>query len=236
MFSSARTATHANGAHLVHIQAITPTPATADSTGFGAEVERARPGAHGMNRRDLIGRTLALAAGAAGFAHAGEANTRALSFRGTAFLHRWSKDAQHEFTPAPDTDLKSWHDMITLNLHSKVRQGEQLADVANQVLGNYQRHGKILQTRSTPRTAARPAEHLIVAVLGTPQLLECSFARCMLHEGVGLVAVVSHRVYGPAAGPEMKRWLAAQGQANEQALMAWAMLPSPDQLNRLPPA
>ena len=95
--------------------------------------------------------------------------------------------------------------MITLDLHAKVRRGEQLADVANQVLSEYQAHGKLLPTRSTPRTSTRPAEHLMVAVLGMPQLLEASFARCLLQDGVGLVAVLSHRVDGPAAGPEMNR-------------------------------
>ena len=190
----------------------------------------------GMTRRDLLATALALAAGAAGSAYAGQAEVLRLSFRGTGFVHRWSKDDQHEFTPEPDTDLKSWRDMITLDVHAKVRQGEQLADVANQVLGNYQAHGKVLNTRSVPRTAKRPAEHLIIAVLGAPQLLEASFARCLLHDGVGLVAVVSHRAYGPAAEPEMNRWLAAQGQATEEALMAWAALPPSPQLNRLPRA
>lgn len=191
---------------------------------------------HGWSRRDLLARSMAMAAGSAGFAFAGQADALRLSFRDTGFVHRWSKDDQHEFTPPADTDLKSWRDMITLNLHTKVRQGEQLAGLANQVLANYQRHGKLLQTRSTPRTATQPAEHLMVAVLGTPQLLEASFARCRLHDGAGLVAVVSHRVYGPAAGPEMNRWLTAHGQATEQALMAWAALPSPARLNSLPRA
>lgn len=190
----------------------------------------------GKSRRDLLAKALALAAGTAGYAHAGDANAARLSFRATTFVHRWSKNDQHEFTPASDTDLKSWRDMITLNLHDKVRQGERLAEVANQVLSNYQRHGKVLETRSTHRTATRPAEHLIVAVLGTPQLLEASFARCLLQDGVGLVAVVSHRIDGSAAGPEMKRWLDSEGRATEQALMAWAALPTPAELNRLPRA
>jgi len=191
---------------------------------------------HGKSRRDLLAKALALAAGTAGYAHAGDANATKLSFRATTFVHRWSKNDQHEFTPASDTDLKSWRDMITLNLHDKVRQGGQLAEVANQVLSNYQRHGKVLQTRSTPRTPTRPAEHLIIAVLGTPQRLEASFARCLLQDGMGLVAVVSHRVDGSAAGPEMKRWLDSEGRATEQALMAWAVLPAPADLKRLPRA
>jgi hypothetical protein len=157
-----------------------------------------------------------------------------LPFRGASFVHRWSKGDQHEFTPANDADLKTWRDMITLNVHVQTASGEQLADVANKVLSNYQQHGKILQTRSTPRSAQRPAEHLIVAVLGTPQLLEATFARCMLHDGTGLIAVVSHRIYGKGAGPEMSQWLAAHGAETEQALMSWGPLPSTSSLKRLP--
>ena len=156
-----------------------------------------------------------------------------ISFRGKPFMHRWSKGGQHEFTPADSADLATWRDMLTLNLHANVASGDQLAEVANKVLDNYQRSGKILQTRSVPRTAARPAEHLIVAVLGTPDLLEAVFARCLLHDGTGVVAVVSHRVYGKAAGPQMSEWLRGNGPQVEQSLMAWAALPSVASLQRL---
>lgn len=156
-----------------------------------------------------------------------------ISFRGTSFVHRWSKDGQHEFTPQGEADLKAWRDMVTFNVHEAVTQGEQLATVANKVLGNYQQHGKILQTRSVPRTPERPAEHLIVAVLGTPQLLEAVFARCLLRDGTGMIAVVSHRVYGKGVGPEMSDWLKANGPQVEQALMAWAPLPGVATLKRL---
>ena len=188
----------------------------------------------GRSRRAFLGAAMAFATGTVDAAPAGQAEPLRLAFRGTGFVHRWSKADQHEFTLAPDTDLNSWSDMITLNVHAKARQGEQLADVANQVVANYQRHGKVLLTRSEPRTATRPAEHLIVAVLGGPQLREAAFARCLLHDGMGLVAVVSHRAYGPAAEADIHRWLAAQGQATEQALTAWATLPSPARLNLLP--
>lgn len=157
-----------------------------------------------------------------------------LDWRGTAFLHRWSKDGQHEFTPASSPDLSTWRDMLTLNVHDGVRNGEQLADVANRVLANYQQNGKILQTRSTPRTADRQAEHLIVAVLGNTKLLEAVFARCMLHDGVGMITVVSRRIYGQAAGPQMSEWLRNNGPQTEQALMGWSAMPSVASLKRLP--
>ena len=157
-----------------------------------------------------------------------------ITFRGAELVHRWSKNGQHEFTPAGDADLATWRDMLTLNVHESATSGEQLAVVANQVLANYRQHGKVLQTRSIPRSPARPAEHLIVAVLGNPQLLEAAFARCLLHDGVALVAVVSHRVHGKTAGPEMSAWLGAQGAQVDQALMAWTALPALARLKQLP--
>lgn len=187
-----------------------------------------------LNRRAWLAVALAAPLGMTASPARAMASDLALSFRGTSYLHRWSSRGQHEFTPAVDADLARWRDMLTLNVHDKVLQGEQLADVANAVLGNYQRDGKVLQTRSTPRTAERPAQHFIAAVLGTREFLEAVFARCLMHEGTGLVAVVSHRVYGTAAGPEMSTWLGAHGRLVDEALMGWAQLPRLDSLKRLP--
>jgi hypothetical protein len=159
-----------------------------------------------------------------------------LSFRGTDFVHRWSKDNQNEFTPRDDSDLAKWRDMITVNLHESVANGDQLAEVANRILSNYQRRGKILRTDSKARTADRPAEHLIVAALGDPNFLEAAFARCVLVNDVGFVTVYSHRVYGQAAGPAMSEWLKTNGVPVEKALMEWDKLPSAASLKRLPHA
>lgn len=190
------------------------------------------------NRRhallSLLGTALSGTALAQGQASGQKAETMTIRFRDQDFVHRWSKNGQHEFTPPAQADLQAWTDMLTLNVHAGSTNGEQLAVVANNVLANYQRHGKILQTRSTPRTATQPAEHLIVAVLGTPQLLEATFARCLLSGGSGLVAVVSHRVYGQAVGPAMSQWLAANGPQVERALMDWARMPAVASLARLP--
>lgn len=190
-----------------------------------------------MRRHALIG-ALGLGLSAAAFAQSGTTPRKdgpmTLRFRDSDFVHRWSKNGQHEFTPPAQADLKAWTDMVTLNVHAATTNGDQLAVVANTVLANYQRHGKILQTRSTPRTATQPAEHLIVAVLGTPELLEATFARCLLSGGTGVVAVYSHRVYGKAVGPAMSQWLAANGPQVEQALMGWAQIPAVAGLARLP--
>lgn len=150
------------------------------------------------------------------------------------YVHRWSKAGQHEFTPAGDEDLPHWRDMVTVNVHDAVSTGEQLAEVANRVVANYQSHGKVLRTDSRPRTPERPAEHLVVAVLGNPEFLEAAFARFVLVDGKGLVLVYSHRVYGRQAGPEMSRWLEANGPVAERTLMAWSNPPAPAKLRSLP--
>ena len=159
-----------------------------------------------------------------------------LRFDGVDYLHRWSKDGQNEFTPKSDPDLAAWRDMVTVNVFEAVRTGEQLAEVANKVLGNYQARGKILRTDSKPRIADRPAEHLIVAALGDPAFLEAAFARLLLVDGAGYVVVRSHRVYGKAAGPAMSDWLKANGPQVEKALMEWDQMPPRDALKRLPQA
>lgn len=185
----------------------------------------------------VIGCAVALPAAAAPAGTAGASRPTGgmtLRFDGVDYLHRWSKDGQNEFTPKSDPDLAKWRDMVTVNVFEAVRTGEQLAEVANKVLGNYQARGKILRTDSKPRTADRPAEHLIVAALGDPAFLEAAFARLLLVDGAGYVVVRSHRVYGKAAGPEMSDWLKANGPQVEKALMEWNQVPSRDALKRLP--
>ena len=165
-----------------------------------------------MNRRSRVTRAWIVVAGLALAGLALEADVVAtsqaasattLSFGGKVYHHRWSRGTQHEFTPDGDEDLKHWRDMVTINTHDAVRDGEQLAALANAVLSNYQRHGKILRTDSKPRTPQRPAEHLIVAVLGNKEFLEAAFARIMLIDGVGAAAVYSHRIHGKEAAKLM---------------------------------
>lgn len=151
-----------------------------------------------------------------------------------AFVHRWSKNNQNEFTPEGQADLGKWKEMVTLNLHPGVRDGEQLAALANSVLGNYQRAGKIMRTASKPRSKDAPAEHLIVALLGAPGLAEAAFARVMLVDGVGMIAVYSRRAYGGDAAQTLGKWLQANGPATEKNLLAWKAFPRPAALKALP--
>ena len=157
-----------------------------------------------------------------------------LGFDDTAYLHRWSKNGQNEFTPEGDEDLARWRDMITINVHAAVRNGDQLAALANSILSRYQERGKIVRTDSKPRTSQRPAEHLIVAILGNEGFLEAAFARVVLHEGTGVVAVYSHRAYGKEAAGSLGEWLKTKGASVEKTLMTWNQIPSLKVLSRLP--
>jgi len=159
-----------------------------------------------------------------------------LSFGGNPYVHRWSQKGQNEFTPPAESDLSKWRDMVTVNVHDKVGNGEQLATLANGVLGNYQGHGKILRTDSRPRTPQREAEHLIVAILSASGVMEAVFARVMLVEGKGVVVVYSHRAYGKDPAAVIGPWLQSKGQSVEDALMSWNGLPKLAAIKALPQA
>ena len=155
-------------------------------------------------------------------------------FGGTEWQHRWSKDGQNEFTPNGQEDLATWRDMVTVNLDEAVRSGDQLADLANRVLGTYRDNGRILRTDSKPRTPQREAEHMVAAAFVTPAFGEAAFARIVLVSGIGCVVVRSHRIHGEQSAPRLSEWLRANGPTIERDLMAWDAIPAPAALKRLP--
>jgi hypothetical protein len=163
-----------------------------------------------------------------------ESNAMQFAFNGASYLHRWSKAGQNEFTQKNETDLDKWQEMVTIIVYPSVRDGEHLAATAGNVVENYKSHGKIIKTDSKPRTPAKPAEHLAVAVLGTPKFLEAVFARFVLVEGTGVAVIYSHRIYGTAVGPQMSTWLHDTGPAIEKSLMAWDKIPPIADLQKLP--
>ena len=149
-----------------------------------------------------------------------------LVFADKVYLHRWSKDDQHEFTPRGQEDLQRWTDMITINYYRNARDGEDLAAVANSVLGNYQRNrAQVLKTSSVPRSAQKPAEYLIVVLFPQPEFIEAVFSRFKLVGGTGTAAIYCHREYGKQIGDQMSAWLQKNDAAIEKALMAWERIP-----------
>lgn len=185
---------------------------------------------------------VALCVAMSGWAYAADkgADVKGMSLKlgSTEYVHRWSKAGQNEFTPKAQADLSRWTDMVTLNVHPAVTNGDQLAQVANTVLGNYQANGRILRTDSKPRTDEQEAEHFAAALLGADGVQEVAFARFVLVDGVGVVAVRSHRVYGSGkdVGAAMGQWLETNGEKTEIELMGWKALPRIADLAKLPQA
>lgn len=163
-----------------------------------------------------------------------KAAAASLTFNGIDFFHRWSQAGQHEFTPKGDEDLKAWKEMVTINVHDRVRTGEALADVANRVLANYKANGHIMRTLSKPRTDTSEAEHFIAAILQAPNMREVAFARLLLLDGRCVMAIYSKRFYGDDAQSEMTTWFKANAVPLEKVLLSWNGIPSRDTLNRLP--
>ena len=188
---------------------------------------------HFVGMATLLAATATLGAGDIS-KQAAPAPAQAFMFGGLLYTHRWSQNGQNEFTPPNDADLARWRDMVTINVHDNVRDGDDLAALANGVLGNYRKFGKIVRTDSKPRTAQHPAEHLVVAVLGDAGFLEAAFARFVLVDGGAQVIVYSHRIYDSKAGDAMSQWLAANGPSIEQTLMGWDKAPSIAALKKLP--
>jgi hypothetical protein len=155
-------------------------------------------------------------------------------FDGSDYFHRWSKNGQNEFTPQGEEDLNAWKSMLTIIVYDTVGTGDELAGVANRVLGAYQARGRVVKTDSKPKMRDREAEHFIAVVLGDPKFLEATFARFLLFERAGIAVVFSKRVYGRRVGDEMSGWLVKNGPAVEEALMNWKAIPSLTVLRTLP--
>jgi hypothetical protein len=186
------------------------------------------------SRRILLFLCIAVATAVADTTAQPRAGGTTLSFNGDEFIHRWSKNAQHEFTPKGDEDLTKWGSMLTVNVHEWARTGDQLAELANKVLGNYQQAGKVIRTDSKPRTEKNEAEHFAVALLPGQAFIEAAFARFLIHDGRGVVVVYSKRFYGDKSRNEMGEWLKKNGSAMESALMSWTGMPSQTALKALP--
>jgi hypothetical protein len=151
------------------------------------------------------------------------------------YLHRWSMNDQHEFTPEGQEDLERWSDMITINVYPNAHDGDALAAKANAVLENYKSHkGMVLRSNSVPRTPDRTAEHFIAVVFGRSNFIEVACARFKLVDGVDCSIVYSHRIYGEKVGDQMSPWLNDKGAKMERTLMDWSDIPSPASLRELP--
>ena len=150
----------------------------------------------------------------------------AFALGGVNYFHRYANGDMHEYTPSGQEDLKRWKDMVTINTYRDAKDGDALVAAANTVLGNYKAaKAVVVKTSSIPRTAEKPAEHLIVVLFPRPDFIEAVFARFRMHEGTGTSVIYSHRIYGAKAGNAMSVWLKKNGPAREKSLMSWNAMP-----------
>ena len=150
----------------------------------------------------------------------------AFSLADVKYFHRFTREDQHEYTPAGQEDLNKWTDMVTLHLYRKAKDGEALAATANAVLENYKvNRALVIKTQSVPRTKDKPAEHLIVVSFGRPEFIEVAFSRFRMYERVGSAVIYSHRIYGKNVGNTMSLWLEKNGAVTEANLMKWDAMP-----------
>ena len=161
-----------------------------------------------------------------------------IDFAGMPYLHRWSKAGQNEFTPAAQTDLDHWTDMVTLLVYDKVATEDQLANIAGRLLAAYKKDGAVIRAVVLHATPERKAEYLIVGVLAGGGSNEIVFTRLVMTSEAGEALMYAHRLYGEKATVALGTadWLKANGPATEQALTTWQDGPSVSALRTLPQA
>jgi hypothetical protein len=168
-------------------------------------------------------------AGLAAVKGSSDAESASITFRNVKYLHRWSKDDQHEFTPGGQEDLSRWFEMITIHRYRSVADGDGLVATANAVLGTYKANRAIVvRTDSVPRTPEKPAEYLIVVLFPQPEFIEAVFARFKIVGGIGTSVIFCHREHGEKSGDLMSDWLRTNGPVIEKELMSWEGIPLPD--------
>ncbi|MDA3873361.1 MAG: hypothetical protein PF795_05320 [Kiritimatiellae bacterium] len=110
--------------------------------------------------------------------------------------------------------------MLTVNIYPDAKSGDDLAGIANNILGRYQNHGAmVLRTNSIPRTDEKEAEHFIAVLFPRKEFIEIVFTRLAMMESDACSIIYSHRIYGSSAGDEASEWLQKKGEESEKVLM-----------------
>ena len=141
-----------------------------------------------------------------------------ITFRGRGYVHRPWEDRRQEFTPAGQDDRSGWRDMVTVDAHPAVRDDAGVANLANTVLGNYQRVRAVVL--ATDRPVDRPGEYFACVVYRAATFVEVAFSRFTLVRGEGRVVTYAHRIHG-GDDDAVRVWLDGNASAVHEALMAW---------------
>ena len=153
----------------------------------------------------------------------------ATEFNGVRYLHRWSKNGQHEYTPEGQTDLTRWKQMVTLIDKPGMNPYEASAWAVNLADG-FEKSGMLI-------SADRPSdtEYRVVGVMRAGEIVEANFARLMVFQGRAVMLMVQRRFYGQEAS-ELADWMKDNTPLISAELLDWGPVPSVESLAALPQA
>lgn len=137
-----------------------------------------------------------------------------LEFDGKRYLHRYSKNGQHEFTPVGQEDLQRWQEMITLLPNPDIR-GERTHQWAEAMAAGYKERGLLIHADQPPG-----GEYRMLGVLSAPGLVEVNFVRVMPQEEGALAFLVQRRFYGDDI-PQMADWVKDNTPRISELLVSW---------------
>jgi hypothetical protein len=116
-----------------------------------------------------------------------------LTFDGTRYSRRCSREPQHEYTPAGQDDLSTWNDMVTLIGYPNAKTPGQMAMVAHELVSIYTGHSaRVMRVDAIPATQETAAMYFVVALFIHSTFVEAVFARLELVDGEGAAVLYSH--------------------------------------------
>lgn len=149
-----------------------------------------------------------------------------LNFDGKRYLHRYSKNGQHEFTPAGQEDLQRWQEMLTLVMRPGA-DAENTRQWAEAMAAGYKEKGLLVQADQPPG-----GEYRMLGVLGAPGMTEVNFVRVMPHGSGAMTVLVQRRFYGEESR-QMADWVRDNSPRLSGLLVDWQP-PAESQIKALP--
>lgn len=138
----------------------------------------------------------------------------ALDFDGKRYLHRYSKDGQHEFTPAGQEDLQRWQEMMTLVVKADF-DAERRRQWAEAMAAVYKEKGLLIQADQPPG-----GEYRMLGVLSAPGVVEVNFVRVMPYGSGAMAVMVQRRFYGEESR-QMADWVRDNTPRLSGLLVEW---------------
>ena len=151
--------------------------------------------------------------------------TAAFSFYGTEFFLRESPSEFETYTPAGQSDLSSWTEIVNLVFIPHVNTIEQLFDLAVQPLEPHRRLGPMTGYNMTRATESHPKAYLLFFSHGGQGTKQFSMVKAFMHDTEAFFIVYSRRWYGPDSKTEYKEWRRVETGQITDAFEYWLPFP-----------